>query len=241
MSNERKYSPEGPYHRSLKESLIEATFDPNRAISDSVRSIDVFDFRQDINSLLRLSQQDPLHRETGKVVYVTSDKRVLVQNDFIQGTETSVVPMLTMKVNVAQRMGPKVIRQDRYLGTVLHTHGVSNTPPSPADLKPPFHDDFKLEAASAAFIITPERNYAIYRGERTPMLPDNESTRLVEKWNRALENRVEQHIDYLMTPTQVTDIHNRANAALLRDIVKRYDLRMFTGPQIGNILTRSLR
>lgn len=73
--------------QSFKEVLLECAFSEGRAIPDYVTEIDLGIFASEANELRSQTLRDPKKREFGKLVYVTNDRRLLLQNESTVGNE----------------------------------------------------------------------------------------------------------------------------------------------------------
>lgn len=148
---------------SFKEVLLKSAFLKGRAISDSVSEIDLAIFGNEGRNLVSQMNKDPKRREFGKLVYITKDQKVLLQEQSTVGNETNVTHSFKTTILSDNTALPWFMRQDRICGTVLHSHP-ENIPPSSEDLLDLLVGDFDYSASLAVFVSSPKRNFVIFRG-----------------------------------------------------------------------------
>lgn len=96
-------------------------------------------------------------------------------------------------------------------------------------------DDFSPLAYTAAFVITPQQYFLVFRGKDSPQLSQAESLQRGIKYLKALDNRLSSLIKPGVAMEKQLEINRRANLAMLRDIAKHYDLRVFSCPITENV------
>jgi hypothetical protein len=231
---------------NFESALILATFNKNRALPNTVTRISLHDITNDINELMELSFDDPQHPEYGRPFYVTADKVIRrspklyksKQIDSISenGEWTKHDVLQTPDIlgdikrrslfglpDVIKNWLPKKYRQNEFLGTILHTHGISNTPPSPHDFGRLLLKDPYIDAISCVSVVTPLILYLAFRGQNTPLLGPTESTYEVAQWT----SRLVQKYTELGSGSNDAQVGERFQHELLLYVAQLFDLRLF--------------
>lgn len=213
---------------SFKEVLLQSAFSKGRVISDSVSEIDLAIFGNEGRNLVSQMIMDPKRREYGKLVYVTKDRKVLLQEQPTVGNETNVTHSFKADILIDNPALPWFMRQNRILGTTVHSHP-EDIPPSSEDLLNLLIGDFDYGVSLAVFVSSPKRNFVIFRGRKTPQFTREQLVQKIILWERSIEERVMKFADPFMSTSEQMEINNRARTALLRQIGQKYDLKIFTG------------
>lgn len=213
---------------SFKEVLLQSAFTKGRTIPDSISEIDLGIFGEEGRELVSQMMKDPRRREFGKLVYVTKDKKVLLQNTPVVGDERSVFHTFKTDLLIDNPKLPWFMRQERMCGTTLHSHP-EDIPPSSEDLLQLLVGDFDYSASSAVFVSSIKRNFVIFRGKNTPQFTREQVNEKIVLWEKSIKVRVSEFTDYSMSLSEQMEVNNKARTALLRQIGQKYDLRVFVG------------
>lgn len=171
---------------------------------------------------------DPKRREFGKLVYVTSDKKVLLQNRPEIGDEISVNSTAKIHTKNGNITLPWFLRQDKLIGTQIHSHP-NKIPTSSYDLFHLLTGDFDMFAFAAVFVVTPQKNIVIFRGEGAPQFTHDQANEKITLWERQMTERVERFATSDTPRSENIEINSKARWALLRQIAQKYKLRVFSG------------
>lgn len=217
-----------PLYRDL---LIRATLkDHNRAISDDITAIDFSGpFAETANKLNRLTQTDSRKREHGTLAYLTSGGRVLIKNKITRGDEAFVSVYAEITPHFAKLLLPRAYKQDRFIASHIHSHPV-DSPPSPMDLSHLLLTSKETFAQTSILVVTPDRRILVLRGSQTPQLSQKEVEAKLTLWTRQVDERITHFTKLDMDADEINDIKARAQWAMLRQIIKKYDLKYFTCP-----------
>ncbi len=213
---------------TFKEVLLQSAFSKGRAISDSISEIDLGIFGKEGKELVRQMIRDPRHREFGKLIYVLNDRRVLLQDQSTIGDEDSTTHSFRTNIIIDNPALPWFMRQDRMLGTSLHSHP-EDIPPSSEDLFCLLLSDFDYTASAAIFVSSLQRNFLIFRGKNAPQFTREQINEKIALWEKSIEERVTKFTGPFMLTSEQMEINNKARTALLRQIGQKYDLKIFFG------------
>jgi len=232
--------PTEPLEQSpkYKDLLVNATFDPNRAIDERTTSVNLGSLEETRNELLRDSKGDPQRQEHGKVCYVLPDGKVIIETKTHVGEHLAVVTPIDVRLTPDQsptaiilgehnQFIPKRERGQRFVGAVIHTHP-ADILPSPEDLAPLLLADAVPMAYTSVFVITPDRTIIVFRGKSTPQLTPEEVESKKGLWSRQVTERMEHVITPAMNVAEGFDAAVRMNRAMTRQILAKYDLRTFS-------------
>ncbi|MBI3103566.1 hypothetical protein HYZ05_01370 [Candidatus Daviesbacteria bacterium] len=213
---------------TFKEVLLQSAFSRGRAISDSISEIELGIFANEGRELVSLMMRDPRRREFGKLVYVTNERKVLLQDKPTAGDENSVSHSVKMNILIDNTSLPWYLRQDRMIAASLHSHP-EDISPSSEDLQQLLLGDFDYSASSVVFVSSAKRNFVIFRGKNTPQFTREQVYEKIALWERSIKERViEFTIPYMSNSAQM-ETNNKARLALLRQAGKKYDLKIFVG------------
>lgn len=239
INNYPRQPEKEPSSMTLRNALVDATFTRNRALPGNVKSLQLGDLAPEANDLMNLTLGHPRRVEYGKVLYVTPERKLLVPTQAVEGIEGGKV-MLTVKVTPfpGRRGYPREQQQDRFIASLMHTHEELDFPPSPIDMRGLFLKNDHIIAQTAVFVITKSQKpdgsltsnkYIIFRGEQTPQWSEEEANDKVRIWEQMLVERVKAHIDNkVLSRGEQLAVNARAQGAFMRQLVKKYDLRLFT-------------
>lgn len=213
---------------SFKEVLLQSAFSKGRAISNHISEIDLGIFYQEGRALVMQTEKDEKHREFGKIVYVTKDRRILIKDQPTTGNANDVYHRFKAVVTINNPNLPWYLRQDRMCGTILHSHP-SDLPPSSEDLFNLLIGDFDYTAEAAVFVSSGKRNFIIFRGNDTPQFTREQASGKISLWENAIQERVMNFINRNTPLHEQMEINNKARTALLRQIQQKYDLKIFFG------------
>ncbi len=216
---------------SLKDALISTTFRPNRALDPSIGSLRLEGLQEDFAELLRVTLEDhPVHRESRKILYVTQDGKLLVEQRASLGSEEEVRTRLTsLKVYSRDPSTPIIMRQNRNVGAIAHTHGDVDVPPSVGDFKMLLTGPENPYGRAAVIVITPAMVHVIFRGSQSRSLSEKEAEDMVEKWDNMVEERIRSNIHPFMTREEQIAINLRVQNAFIRDFTKLRGFIHFSG------------
>lgn len=229
---------------TLRDALVNCTFAPNRAISSNVKSLKLGNLGDEADALMALTLQHPEKFEYGKLLYTTSRHTLLIPVSAVEGRTSQTEGIggeVAFQARIQQyntrRFGSKEERQDRFIATTMHTHSDLDFPPSPQDMLHLFLGDENPSAQTAVFVVTNSRRpdgslvsnkYILFRGPNTPQWSEEHAMEKVQQWMGMLMERVSAHITPNMSEAEQKAINARAQGALLRHIVRKYGLRLFT-------------
>lgn len=213
----------------LRDVILNATFAPNRAINSSVTKINLGAIGDSMQELRRITASDPLKRETGRLIYVTPDRRVLLQNGFFQGEPEKTNFRIDSDPLNPPPYYSRPPGERKYLGSAMHTHGAYEVPPSGQDLGGLLLGNNERFAETAAIVLTPATNTIIFRGPATPNLTDLESNAKVALWFRNFTERMDMFLTPYLTREETINMNARAITALIKQIAQKYDLKIFKG------------
>lgn len=228
MAEIKKTEQEPKSTPSLEKVLLQCAFAEGRAISDDVREIDLGIFAQESNELRLETLMDPKRKEYGKLAYVTSDRRVLLQDKPTVGGEEVVYMDIQINITNKNTALPWFSKQDRMLGVGLHSHSMEY-PPSSADMFFLLFGDLERFACVGVFIATPQRNILIFRGEGAPQYNFEQAKEKIVSWEKLLNERINKIGSLYVLLSGIVDIKREARETLLRQIAKKYNLRIFSG------------
>jgi hypothetical protein len=243
-------SKESPEIADFKEILIESVNSRNMAIREGVEVINLGKIGEEADALLRKSLDDkPEHRERGKSVYVSSDRKVFFPiKDCVGGSVEENGSCIKKSVTIDTALTGRVfsvsssehIGQQRFLGSIIHTHGDSDLPPSVADLDSLFISfSNRLETLSPSIIVaTVSTKFTIFRGQNTPRLNEDIFAQKSEIWIRQMRERIRQFASG-QSEDEKMSINIRVQSAMLFQIARKYDLKIFTCPSNQNIAIKS--
>lgn len=233
-----------PKSITLRDALVNATFANNRAMHPDVKSLQLGTLGREADELMELTLQHPQKVEYGKLIYATPQHTLLVptvpvEGTFRQGNGTGGEVAFKMSISTFpnRRTWAKEQRQDRFVVTAMHTHSDLDFPPSPQDMLNLFLADDNIKAQTAVFVITKSQKtdgsltsnkYILFRGEHTPQWTDAQANEKVQQWLKMLTERVRAHLSPYMSREEQSAINARAQGALMRHLVRAYDLRLFT-------------
>lgn len=213
---------------SFKDALRQATFAPGRVLKGDVKEIELGIFGNEARSLSEETAKDPARREFGKIVYVTADGRVLLQNKPTAGDEESITHSLKI-AHKGSSLLPRHLRQDRFIGTLLHSHPVDSMPSIP-DLSLILLGDDELEAETAVFVTTPKRNMVVFRGDNTRHLSTEEVDRILKDSETVLKEGIAGYIQSQAPSTEeLVRFHTLAEAEANKTLINTFDLKFFEG------------
>lgn len=213
---------------SFKEVLLQSAFSRGRAIPDSVSQIDLGIFGNEGRELVQRTMEDSRRREFGKRVYITKDRKVLLQDKPTIGDEKSVFDDVKIIMTIDDVKLPWFLRQDKICATGIHSHPFE-VPPGSHDLEPLLWGDFDRFAAVAVFVATPGKNFVIFRSQRTPQFTREQAREKIVLWEKQMKDRVIQFTNPNMPEEEQMEVNNRARGVLLRQIAEKYKLRIFSG------------
>jgi len=213
---------------SFKEILLQSAFSPGRAIVDSVREIDLGIFGNECQELRLQTLRDPRRREFGKLVYITRDGKLLLQNRPTTGEGKIVSGEIRINLINDNTTLPWFLIQDKMVGTIIHSHPVE-IPACPQDLFYLLLGDFDIFASVAESVATPKSNIVIFRGEGAPQFTREQANEKILLWEKQMTERIRRFTSPDISIPEQLEINNRAGWALLRQIVQKYDLKIFSG------------
>lgn len=223
------YGPH-PLLRDVVRSVAAKNF-----ISNSIDHVELGLFQGEAESLINKTLADPQKREVAKLAYV-SDKRVILPAAETQG-ERDRVRQQYHGEQITNNLF--VINGETVKPTVsIHTHGIMDLPPSPADLSSLFLPPSTRQSVPVVFVATATRNMIVFRGENTPSLTPSEVNNNINKWNTLVEERLRKFMDIETSRDEIEDLNNRAQTQLLKQICDKYDLKLFSGPRSSPVVTR---
>lgn len=216
---------------SLKDALVSATFSPNRALDPSVKTINLGTLQSYAVNLMETTLADaPQYREAAIAIYITPRDTMLVQQQPTLGTEQEVQFRGEVKLFSLNPQTPLRSRQDKHVGTVMHTHGKYTFPPSPKD----FHDLLlgaeHYQGCAAVMVVTQDKVHVVFRGPSAPTLNVPQADLKVTKWTEMLQRRLVAHVNPFMSLSRQEEINHRAQAAFIRDFTAQHGLLYFSGP-----------
>ncbi len=226
----------------LKDLLIAAVKSPTLSIPDNPDFIELGTLAKECDRLMELTYRDPMYEEKGTALYVLPNCQMIIDTKINtsyaipNGKETSIPAKITIK----NPSLPKNLRQDKFAAGVIHTHGLADIPQSSHDLFPLFINTEFPTATPMSGVITPKRKIFIFRGENTPAWDLDFAEYKINSWDKAFEERVKKHLDWTMSISQRVDINRRAGSALVNQIARKYDLRIYTCESSETILKKGL-
>lgn len=222
----------------LRDVLAELTFKPGRSIPSHVDSVNLGVFHDEAMQLANNCFLDSENKDSGKIIYVTGQRKVLVPVDFFQAYDTKVLGMLGIVSPFKKEIAEKEKLNERYLSMVIRSHRNNDLTFSATDLILLMLDDSNPGASVASLLAGKTKNTLFLRGENTPQLDDEEANRKARLWTFQLNERVHQFIRPEMTEEEALDVVNKAEKALLKQICEKYDLKVFSGESTEPILKK---
>ena len=251
MSLERDRSERTPVDRerepgvvSFRQLLIDTALSDNLAVPETIRGLDLNEgrFNQDAERLLDESIRDTNGHERGIEVYVTSDKKVLVRNKSLIGFNHSAGKGVEIMVNISTVNNhlqlPRRHRQDRYLASIIHSHGVHDLPPSFPDLQGLFFSPDSIRALPIIFVITTGRKILVARTAKTPHLTEQQLMEKNYRWIAYIEHQFRSQMKWFMRREERRELENKIQTGVLRGIVKDNHLMLFCGDSTDEIVYR---
>jgi hypothetical protein len=223
----------------LRDVLAELTFKPGRWLPDNIDKIDLGVFQDEAIQLANDCFLDPEYTMSGKMVFVTGQKKVLISNHVYHANpETNTMWVMGYVPVVEKEIAEKEKLNLKYFSTVIHSFNNRNNIFSPSDLMLLLLKDFYPCSASAGFIVGKTNNSIFFRGENAPQLEMEELEKKADLWIWQLRERVGRFIDPEMTEEEKLRTQNRAERALVRQICTKYDIKYFSGSTSEAIVTK---
>lgn len=174
----------------LIEVLRDATLDIKRSLQNpNIKKINLGIFAKEAERLRRITANDPKHSEAGKLVLVKNGE-VIIEPVVKLGNSSRVTSSVWIRPNNDFEQIPnlpKVLRQDVFISTLLHSHPIW-VPPTIKDVIPIFFDENeRRDARTCVFVANPEHNDLIFRSSKTPTLKQSEIPAFEQAWVRKLE------------------------------------------------------
>jgi hypothetical protein len=228
INGEKPLAEEQLQPPQLRDLFLTATYNSTRSISPSVNTIALGEFGKEADEVIRLTESDSYHNEYLKQVLITQDRRVVVQRNATKGDPNYVESTILIYIDTNKLHMPRPLRQDKTIATQLHSHSI-DTAPSALDIAGLLQDESCSHGEVAAFVSNPVRRLLVFRSPDTPMVSEEESIRLRDKWNTAAMQRADTFMRSARSQAELDSIASRISYALLRDIAKHYHLRVFSG------------
>lgn len=222
----------------IKELLIEATFAPNRALRKGVYRIDLGELGKEAERLYDKAESGP-KIEYCSPALVTADRKLLLHKEGISGTNEQVRIQLQVQIRKNAGLLPKYLRQNRFIGALIHNHPEFELGPSPTDMQSLFLEDTYKEAQTAVFVATPNTKIILFRGDLTPQWTKEFATEKERLWYRLTRERLSQFNSPYTLFVENADLQRRVRNALLRKIASTYDLQVFMCPLRENVAFRA--
>lgn len=238
---EQPLIPEWQERMKLKDVLVAALFSPTLSIDPRVEQIELGELGQAAQGLVDQSLRDPEGLERYHIVYVTAAGEVIVTNREGKGSkikdgQTSLVE-IKIRLNGLQFL-PRQFRQDRYLATIMHSHAPYEVPHSGADLGDLFLDIDEPIAQPLSYVISAEAQRLIFRGPQTPQWEKSTVESNVELWKKETYKEGNRVKHLARTRLEGLALDACIQAEFIRDLVRRYDLRVFWCPSAEEVATR---
>ena len=222
----------------LRDLLAEYTFRPGRAISSEITSIDLGVFHDEAMEISNNCFLDSEKKDSGKLIFVTGQKKVLVPNNFCQSISQGELLMGGIFSLTRREIAQKEKLNAQYLAMPIHSFGNSDWSFSPTDLVLFFLKDSHPAASVASLIAGKTKNKLFFRGKNTPQMDYEEVGKKANLWTRQLEERVMIFTNPKMSEEEILDIVNKAERSLMKQICTKYDLQFFSGETSHNIVTK---
>lgn len=222
----------------LRDMLVEYVFKPGRAIPPSIDSLDLGVFQDEAMQLANSCLLDAGNRDSGKLIYVTGDRKVLVPIHPFQSRVIGVLPMSGAISAVKKEVAEKEKLRELYLAMIIHSYGNTDLSFSAIDLLLLMLGDSEPRASVASLIAGRTKNMLFFRGENAPQLDEEEAEKKAKLWIWQLKERIGQFIKLGMNKEEVLGIVDVAGKTLLRQICAKYDLQFFSGETDSNIVTK---
>ena len=222
----------------LRDVLAEFTFKPGRLIPSHVNSLNLGVFQEEARQLANTCFLTDDNRDSGKLVYVTGKKKVLVPIRFFQAYEKGVLAMLGITSQVRKNIAEKEQLDDPYIAMTIHTSGNTDLAFSSTDLCLLMLADSNPGASVASFIAGRTKNMIFFRGQNTPQLDSEEAEKKARLWRWQLRERIDRFIKPGMSREEGFLIIDKAERALLRQICEKYDLQFFSGETDSATVTK---
>ncbi len=219
---------------SFKDALLQATFSQGRVLDNHIREIELGIFGDEARSLVQATLEDPRKSEFGKLVYVTNDRRVLLQNKATKGDWEEVKLAAEIATRENSLLFPRNLRQNRFIGAAVHSHPFDDMP-SFEDLSSILKEDDEVMAETAVFVATPKRIMLVFRGEKTRHLSSDEIGKKLDEASRLVSQSL---LDYINAGAHsiedIAGFHTLASAEVSRTTIDACNLRLFEGPLDGS-------
>jgi len=230
----------------LRDLIKEAIFSPTLSISFEPRSIDLGPFGEEAEGIMGRTLSDPQGLERARIVYVTRGGKVLIQQKDIVGQVTeegqycNLGPLLFRTINVSPNFShlPRNLRQDKYVGLIIHSHGFYELPFSPQDLAVLFSSEMNILASPALFVVTPERKHLLLRTAKTPQWDILVLDKKIKSWASMVGERIMAHVDSSMPFSQQVGINAQVQHSFIRQVSEKYHLLRYSCRFADNIALR---
>lgn len=222
----------------LRNILAKYAFRPGRAIPSDINSLNLGVFQDEAMYLANNCFLDAENRDSGKLIYVTGEGKVLVPIRFFQSYIKGMLPMLGIVSTVEKEVAEQGKLSEPYLAMAIHSHGNTDLSFSATDLQLLILGDFVPGATVASFIAGRTKNMLFFRGENTPQLNEEETEKRAKLWIWQLKERVGQFTNAGMSKEEALGIADIAERTLLKQICERYDLKYFSGSTDQAIVTK---
>lgn len=221
----------------LRDVLIQAALSPDVAIPTGIRRLDLGVFGTEAEELLERTLKDLRARERERLVYVTHDRRILIQ------TRDTVAPLdnpsnLDFTVNVSRFLDHRERRgerQDSFLAAIIHSHRLYGMPLSGRDLSYLFRTEYDPLVAPCVFAIISELKMLAFRTKDTPQWDNDTVEQKLAHWRALGDKRVAGFLNPRMPEQERMATIAKANHALVRSIGRKYHLLFYSCPSWENV------
>lgn len=223
---------------SFQQAIRDASFRPGR-VYEGPDVIDLGPNQPQIEELIDYTNSHPYRHEAGRVYYVERDGKVMTGLRFFTGS----VFKIGFKFNLGENgdfayypYAPKLVRQQRLIGSLVHTHSGDSVYTLPMDLELILLSDDVSKAAASIFLITPRRQILTFRGRKTPQL----SMQYLDSQKKVgnLQVGVPDVMDTIAISDQDIQRLDSDDKDIFRKFVKAFDLQVFEGGVNDRFLRR---
>ncbi len=212
---------------TFKDALLQTTFAPGRALKNGVEEIELGIFGDEARNLMQTTSEDPQKREFGKTIFVTNDGRVLLQNKAIVGDEEGVTHTVKIE-HIKNPYLPRYLRQEKFIGALLHSHPVDSLPSVP-DLSSVLLGDDELAASTAVFVVTPVKQIVVFRGESTPHWTSDKVNKFLEELGAFATTSIANYAELSPSAEDIVKFHSLAETQMSKKLIEEYGLKVFIG------------
>jgi hypothetical protein len=227
----------GAHFPLVEDVIVNATFGENRAVPSSVNTINLGQLGTDITSLRERSSVLGNNLEVGSFIYVTFDARIEAFEKIIECDKKFDLPfepdlgIINIQASTPQE------RQSRLIGALVHTHP-TDSPNTGFDLLSMLLEENHPYSAVASIVATPQYNYAVFRGYRTPFMSYEKAFNILKTDEENYEIDFWNSINSGMTREETLALLDKKTDEYYKKSYQRFGLQHFVGASDSGILRK---